>query len=315
MASYGITNPCAGTEGGGPAAIDVVIDGQNFLGYPTYCVVCPDRTLYFDICWPPDETCFDPFFDMCTPAIAANFSSDVSEVCDEGAVQFEDLSVGDITSWEWTFEGGDPATSTEQNPMVTYSTTGDWDVSLTVSGGAGSDTYSIEGYMEVFDLPVVTLEPFPVIGYDWEPFELTGGIPEGGGYSGPGVEGNIFDPVAAGHGTVTITYSYTDENGCESFAQQDIEVVSFVGVGEPENEMASIFPNPTSSLLNFRINETGQVLVKVTDMMGMLVFEHSLYVEAGSSNQINVSELCNGLYIMSLKINDQLHIQKLKLIH
>ena len=69
-ANYGITNPCAGTQGGGSAALNIVIDGQNFNGYPTYCVVCPDRTIYFGICWPPTVTCFDPYFEMCEPGLS-----------------------------------------------------------------------------------------------------------------------------------------------------------------------------------------------------------------------------------------------------
>ncbi|OYT12138.1 MAG: hypothetical protein B6I19_10260 [Bacteroidetes bacterium 4572_114] len=69
-AAYGITNPCAGTQGGGPAALNVVIDGQNFNGYPTFCIICPDKTLYFNICYPPSQACFDPYFEMCGPGLS-----------------------------------------------------------------------------------------------------------------------------------------------------------------------------------------------------------------------------------------------------
>lgn len=37
-------------------------------------------------------------------------------------------------------------------------------------------------------------------------FDLTGGTPEGGTYSGPGVSGGIFDPAVAGTGSHTIVY-------------------------------------------------------------------------------------------------------------
>jgi photosystem II stability/assembly factor-like uncharacterized protein len=42
------------------------------------------------------------------------------------------------------------------------------------------------------------------------------GVPAGGTFSGVGVTGNTFDPVATGSGTFTITYTYTDGNGCIS---------------------------------------------------------------------------------------------------
>jgi thiol-disulfide isomerase/thioredoxin len=64
-ANYNITNPCAGPDGGGTTAHTTVISGQNFLGWPTYCVVCPDRTMYFDPCYPPTVTGFDPSFESC----------------------------------------------------------------------------------------------------------------------------------------------------------------------------------------------------------------------------------------------------------
>ncbi|MCB0575029.1 MAG: hypothetical protein KDC61_10755 [Saprospiraceae bacterium] len=45
-------------------------------------------------------------------------------------------------------------------------------------------------------------------------FALTGGSPGGGTYSGMGVSGGMFDPATAGAGPHTITYTYTDGNGC-----------------------------------------------------------------------------------------------------
>ncbi|MEQ9298137.1 MAG: Calx-beta domain-containing protein, partial [Cyclobacteriaceae bacterium] len=59
---------------------------------------------------------------------------------------------------------------------------------------------------------------------------LGGSTPNGGVFSGPGVtdDGNgmtySFDPAAAGVGTHTITYDFTDTNGCSNSASDDIEV-------------------------------------------------------------------------------------------
>jgi thiol-disulfide isomerase/thioredoxin len=64
-ANYNVSNPCAGPDGGGTTAHTTVIAGQNFLGWPTYCVICPDRTMYFDPCYPPTVTGFDPYFESC----------------------------------------------------------------------------------------------------------------------------------------------------------------------------------------------------------------------------------------------------------
>ncbi len=53
-------------------------------------------------------------------------------------VDFTDKSKGDPSSWSWDF--GDGATSTEQNPTHTYDESGDFTVKLTVSNSEGSDT-------------------------------------------------------------------------------------------------------------------------------------------------------------------------------
>ena len=44
-------------------------------------------------------------------------------IFEEGSVHFTDLSEG-ATAWEWTFAGGTPSASTEQNPVVTYAEPG-----------------------------------------------------------------------------------------------------------------------------------------------------------------------------------------------
>ena len=69
------------------------------------------------------------------------------------------------------------------------------------------------------------------------------GDPNGGVYSGPGVTDNndglnyFFDPAAAGVGVHTITYTFTDGNGCTNSATDDVEVfdlpvVSFTALAD-----------------------------------------------------------------------------------
>ena len=50
--------------------------------------------------------------------------------------------------------------------------------------------------------------------------------PAGGTLSGPGVSGTSFIPSAAGVGTHTLTYTFTDANSCTSFATGNVTVVA-----------------------------------------------------------------------------------------
>lgn len=70
-------------------------------------------------------------------------------------VNFADQSTGNITSWSWNF--GDGATSTQQSPSHTYNTAGDYTVSLTVSGPAGTNTKTAPNSIHV-------AEPSPATG-------------------------------------------------------------------------------------------------------------------------------------------------------
>lgn len=80
-------------------------------------------------------------------------------------VKFKDTSAGlKPLTWLWHFEGGTPATSTEQNPIVTYAKPGKYRVSLTVTNGSMSSTKEKESvvHVTVNDLAVY---PNPASGY------------------------------------------------------------------------------------------------------------------------------------------------------
>ncbi|HPE85804.1 MAG: PKD domain-containing protein [Bacteroidia bacterium] len=74
-----------------------------------------------------------------------DFTVDTAKTLEGGAIQFTDASSGAPENWNWSFEGGVPATSTDQNPLVVYPTAGAYDVILEVSGAGGTaDTTKTE---------------------------------------------------------------------------------------------------------------------------------------------------------------------------
>jgi PKD repeat protein len=84
----------------------------------------------------------------------AGFTSDSQGACLPVEIQFTDSSSANTDSWLWTFEGGTPASSTDQNPLISYDAQGIYDVQLIVSNELGSDTLLFEDYIETFALPV-----------------------------------------------------------------------------------------------------------------------------------------------------------------
>ena len=81
----------------------------------------------------------------------ANFIADYKKGGAPLTVRFIDLSSNNPISWQWTFEGGSPASSTEQNPVVTFETFGTYKITLEAQNNIGSDTISKEGYIIVSD--------------------------------------------------------------------------------------------------------------------------------------------------------------------
>ena len=82
------------------------------------------------------------------PPVAA-FSGAPTTVVTGNSVQFTDESLNNSTSWSWTFPGGTPAGSNEQNPLVTYSTPGIYSVTLTATNAVGSNTHTEANYITV----------------------------------------------------------------------------------------------------------------------------------------------------------------------
>jgi len=107
---------------GFPGTYDVILTSSNFDGSDTK--VKSDYITVTDISFPP----------------VSNFIVSATDIIEGTTVQFTDVSANEPLNWNWTFEGGSPATSTDQNPSVTYTTPGIFDVTLTTSNFDGSDT-------------------------------------------------------------------------------------------------------------------------------------------------------------------------------
>lgn len=84
-------------------------------------------------------------------SLNADFTADDVSIVSGQIVSFQDLSNGNPTSWEWTFEGGDPTTSNLQNPVVTYNNLGNYDVTLVVGNDSTTDAEAKQDYISVVE--------------------------------------------------------------------------------------------------------------------------------------------------------------------
>jgi len=88
---------------------------------------------------------------FCSASPIADFISDTQVIYAGDTVNFNDASKNHPTSWVWVFPGGTPATSNEQNPVVTYNTPGAYDVMLVAANANNSDTITKTAFITVTD--------------------------------------------------------------------------------------------------------------------------------------------------------------------
>ncbi len=163
----------------------------------------------------------------------AAFTSDIDELCYGGEVEYYDNSVGNITSWDWEFPGGTPATSTEQNPVVTYNIPGMYGVTLIVGDGTSTSTSSMLEYVIVYNDPEIPDTPIGdtelcqdnpnssyttnnasgATGWVWEMIPANAGVMT---VNGPGVEIN-WDPEFAG----SVEIEVACQNMCGTSSMSD----------------------------------------------------------------------------------------------
>lgn len=249
-------------------------------------------------------------------ALTANFNCDITEVCEGNQVNFSDNSSGNVLAWSWVFEGGSPATSTEENPTVTYNNVGSYDVTLTVTDQEGSSTMTHDDLITVVALPEVDLgEDITIcvnhttildattpgaISYLWTP----------GNYTTPSIE---IDSTGVGAGTITYTCVVSVASDCDGEASVNVTFDPCTGFEEYSDELIlSIFPNPASKVLN--INLTGaseSVEYTLLNYQGSQVYSQKIGQLNGLvTHQLNIDEYASGIYYLRLKTNDEIIIRK-----
>ncbi|MBE0647416.1 MAG: PKD domain-containing protein [Bacteroidales bacterium] len=167
----------------------------------------------------------------------ADFSADKTTVPIGCGVNFTDLSNGVPTSWQWTFEGGTPASSNEKHPTdIVYNSTGTFLVKLLAANEAGSDSLTKTGYITVSDnlLPDVDFMASVNVVCSNEPVyltDLTEYCPSAWSWSfSPnnviylqGTNSNSQNPVVmfTQNGSYSVTLTATNSVGTSSTTKED----------------------------------------------------------------------------------------------
>lgn len=134
----------------------------------------------------------------------AAFSASPTVTCD-GVVQFTDLSTNLPTGWSWTF--GDGGTSSDQDPVHTYTELGTYSVTLTVTNANGSDAQT-QGALVHF-VPAWQCDTMQVLDNASSSSACVGILTDDGGADGPYTAGTsgAFTISPPGAQFVTLDFS------------------------------------------------------------------------------------------------------------
>jgi PKD repeat protein len=93
-------------------------------------------------------------------SVKADFTSNSGSFLmeEDESIQFEQTSTGNPVSYLWSFEGGTPATSTDENPSVQYTAQGTYDVKLIAYHEAHADTLEMTDVVTVLEKLEATFE-------------------------------------------------------------------------------------------------------------------------------------------------------------
>lgn len=156
----------------------------------------------------------------------ADFSASAGVICAGESVSFNDLSSNVPTSYQWTFDGGTPSSSTNPSPTIEYNSPGTYAVTLSVSNQYGSDVVTQSGFITVNQSPTLQVNSTDVDLCEGESFNL---VASGNGQNynwSPQTglsSGSSSSVIASPSSSTTYTVSST-LNGCtrEETVQVDV---------------------------------------------------------------------------------------------
>lgn len=234
----------------------------------------------------------DPACGSCASVPVAIFSAP-NNICPGTCTDFNNLSLN-ATSFQWTFVGANPNTSTDANPTnICYSTPGQYAVTLIASNAFGSDTLQLNNFITVYPYPApqgitqsgdTLIANQGAVSYQW----YHNGILISGAtdYFYVASEGGDYNVVA------------TDLNGCEVEAAIFDIVAKINSVDLLE---IFVFPNPVEDKLaishgHFAINSV--FIYNVLNQIVLTAQPEAVGQRSGAV--IDVSHLPSGIYYIGI---------------
>lgn len=258
--------------------------------------------------------------------ISVDFIVNNNTPCTNETVQFTNQSTNAI-SYVWTFEGGSPTTSTDENPTVNYSTAGTYDVKLVATGINGTDSLVSANYITVNQSPTAMFmvntnegtKPLVVL--------FTNTSDNADNYSWDFGNGtNSFDSnpyiTYSDTGTFTVTLIASNVNCADTMIRENFIHVTdstvSVSTSNIENSFIKAYPNPFKDEIQimYFLDKKSDVKIEIFNVLGSkittLVDENQyedLYSYTFNPKKFGLD---NGVYLLHISLDNKTYeIKKL----
>jgi PKD repeat protein len=219
------------------------------------------------------------------------------------SVQFTDQSTGNPTGWSWAFQGGTPANSSDQNPQVSYSTPGTYDVVLQVTNIFGTSTQSFPAY--------ITVQPPPTANFTFAANQLTVN------FTSIAQNATTYSWTFGDGGSSTEqnpTHTYTNpgsynvflivSNDCGTFVIEQVVVITS-STGEASwIKGFRLFPNPNTGSFTVEMNGLPQDEVEFVlfNMLGQHIRRETMDFGTGFMlRNFDYGDLAAGVYTLRIQ--------------
>ncbi|HFC01042.1 MAG TPA: PKD domain-containing protein, partial [Phaeodactylibacter sp.] len=248
------------------------------------------------------------------PQAVATFVSSEMNGCAPLTVTYTDLSTGNPTAWNWTFPGGTPSTSTDQNPTIIYNTGGTYDVTLEVTNFAGTNSIMQPNYLTIQESPVADFTAS--IDLDGN-VTFTNNSILGNTYEWNFGDGNTTEEVSPVYtyevsGVYTVLLITTNECGSDTTSQEiDVQIT---GIDEIHFlEKFELYPNPNNGefVLHLEGEPTDELELDLFNVLGQVVFSKKIDFHSGKTTQtFYLKKLPAASYILQIKSEGRLMYRK-----
>jgi lysyl endopeptidase len=258
-------------------------------------------------------------------APAANFSASNTYLSSGESTDFTDESNGDPVSWEWTFEGGTPETSSDQNPTgIEYAAQGSYNVTLIVENEYGNDSITKEGFV-VVDGPFADFEADATYILQGESVTFTDNSINNptswnwkffGGSPGSFIGQNPPPVTYNGLGSYDVKLTVSNDLGNNFITKNDYITAGAVGLNEYTlEESVKVYPNPTQGDFTLELGQNGLkgARVNVINAKGVIVYNQVINHD-NDKMSIDLNSEPVGIYMVRIQTNNTTINKKLTLI-